>query len=181
MFRWDGSNWRSLPASITAGMPTPLLSAYDFGRRRLRVIASRPTSVHALPHVLWDLAEEPLTVDQPYPRPGESLTFSVDLQGEASRTWLLGLSLGAGPGVPLIALPGLGWQVLPLQSDELLTASLSVPLSGVLDAAGKGSMTLAVPQNPWLIGFDLHAAAFTLGAGPTVRSITNRQPFTIVK
>jgi hypothetical protein len=88
---------------------------------------------------------------------------------------VLACSEGYTPGA-VLPLGGL----LPLNPGFLLFASLDpaspffVQFSGALDAAGAASPTLFVPSLPFLAGWPLYFAGFTLDAGVVAeRELTN--------
>jgi N-acetylmuramoyl-L-alanine amidase len=111
-------------------------------------------------------AEAPLGLPTP---------FALSLPAEAGRPYLVGCSEGFAPGT---LLPG--GALLPLNNGFLLSASIdpSSPFFpgfvGVLDAQGTAAPTLLPPYLPFLAGWPLYVAGFTLDASGTAeRELTN--------
>jgi len=106
---------------------------------------------------------------------GAATGMTMNLPGEAGRGYFVLCSLGTSPGT---LLPGGG--LLPLNVDVLLQLSLDpaspvfVGCQGVLPASGQVAPTLVVPPLPWLAGWQLFFAGFTLDAsGTQERQLTN--------
>jgi hypothetical protein len=181
---WDGSNWQPLPVAPLATksyFDTTQAVAYDPSRQRMLAIHhmhdrdALANSVHELR--LWSLG-----ADRPHPRPGDSVTFSIELAAQAGKAWLLGLALSNTRGVPLRPSPMYGQEWLPLDPDALLAASLDAGLGGVLDPAGRATFTLPIPLDSALVWLRFHAAAFAWSsAGPSIDAITNSVDLQIVR
>lgn len=101
---------------------------------------------------------------------------------EAGRQFFTLCSLGFQPGTPL---PGGG--LLPLNVDVLLQLSLDpaspvfLACQGTLPPSGAATPTLLVPNLPFLVGWQLWFAAFTLdAAGTSEHAISNWVRVTLV-
>lgn len=184
---WDGTTWRRIGGVFpsvrcgTTAYPVPLTKAafYDSGRQRLRVMLAEPSGPF---FGAWDLVVPNLTVDQPLPRLGERITFTAMLPGHAGRTFLLGLALGNRPGVPLLRVPYVGTELLPLRPGPLLSASVQAGLGGRLDPRGRTTVSLAIPNDPSLLWRSFHAAGVAFDPnGPSIRAVTDGVPMEIVR
>jgi hypothetical protein len=160
---WDGVGWTRMPIqSPSACDADPVRSlAYDPSRQRLLAFHRMSSYSNADPATVLELRVDSLRVDQAFPHPGETIRFSLSLPSQATRPWFLGLSFSDVRGVPLRPSPVLGYEVLPLDPDALLTASLGARLGGTLDALGYGTFALPIPNDPRLLWLSFHAAAFT--------------------
>ncbi|MFQ5506746.1 MAG: hypothetical protein ACE5F1_18400, partial [Planctomycetota bacterium] len=178
---WDGTGWKQLavpPLPVGAfGYPSMRIAAYDSRRQRLRAFSHSYTFREGA----WDLFVESLTASQLYPRPSEALSFGIRLPGQARLPFLLALSQGLRPGIPLRPVPGVGIEMLPLKPDALFWSSLQLPLVVGLDGQGSGKLALRVPNDPALLWFGFHAAGLTFEAGGAVGAISNGVPIQIVK
>ncbi len=181
MYRWDGTSWQVLPIAVPPEAAVPYHATYSVGRQSILAFING-IRLSYVPHLfVWEMVAPTLTADQPYPRPGETSRLQIALPAQANVPWVMGLALADWPGIPLRRVSGVGMEVLPLRYDPLFLVSLSVPLAGVLDANGSATLPLPVPLNPWLIGFDVFAGAFTLQAGPSVGAITSGLRMSIVR
>ncbi|MBN2491418.1 MAG: hypothetical protein JXQ29_11275, partial [Planctomycetes bacterium] len=93
------------------------------------------------------------SVSSPAPNPGNTVVF--DLRGRPNGPFQAALSFGNG-GIPLGAAG-----IVPLSFDNLCYLSLigAFPgLSGVLDANGDGTVKLAIPKIPALVGQTFYCA-----------------------
>ena len=106
---------------------------------------------------------------------GQATPMLLAMPSEAGRPYMVCCSEGFSPGVTL-PLGGL----LPLNFGFLLEASLDpaspffVSFNGTLSATGTASPTLFVPYLPFLAGWPLYFAGFTLDASGTAeRELTN--------
>ncbi|MBK8975287.1 MAG: hypothetical protein IPM29_05135 [Planctomycetes bacterium] len=159
---WDGVDWRQLPVQA---MPYHVNSSFNlriaymsYDPEQGRLLAFFDGDVNMPAYALYGPT---LSVDQPYPHPGDSMTFGFADATQANRQWLLGLSLSDRTGIPLLRHPFGIMRRYPLDADDLLIATLT-HLRGRLDANGNGSFTVAIPNDPSLIDLTFHAAAVTL-------------------
>ncbi len=113
--------------------------------------------------------------------PGTSIMLSLLAAADAGLTYQVGSSLGGGP-IPI------GNRLLGLSLDAILDASVNgyLPMifqnyTGVLDASGKGTARINIPNLPGLKGVRLHTAFLTLklGAPLGIESISNTFVFTV--
>lgn len=114
-------------------------------------------------------------------KPGTTVRFDLTAASEAGKTYQLGTSLGQGP------IPIGPWKV-PLAVDSLLLASTGGQLPtvfaaypGKLDAGGKASANLNLPNLPLLKGVRLYTAFVTLdpNAPSGVSQVSANVPVTI--
>jgi hypothetical protein len=157
LLAWDGNDWSVVPTVGT--LPDRTLHqgyAYDIARQRLRSLYA------GVPSGIRDLIFETLRVDEHLPKLGQTVQLTLTVPQLPRSPWLLGLSMGDRPGIPLRAVPFVGNELLPLANDVLLRLSLEAGLGGVLDASGVGTFRLTVPRDPGLAGFRFRAAAVTL-------------------
>ena len=181
LWRWTGTDWQILPSRLADSARAPWKAIYDPGRQRILAFFAF-NRIHDLSiSPVWELRPDRLSLDQPYPRPGERVRIDLAMPSQAARPYLLGLAASRRPGIPLHPVPGVGVELLPLSPDPLLLASLRAGIGGVLDRNGKGSVTLPIPRAPWLVGFDFHSAAFTIDKGPAAGAVTNPVTFRIVR
>jgi hypothetical protein len=164
LLAWDGNDWRVV--STTTSLPDRLCYrrsyTYDVGRQRLRFLFDTHNGPCKPPSSVWDLIFETLRVDEHLPKLGQTVQLTLTVPQLPRSPWLLGLSMGDRPGIPLRAVPFVGNELLPLANDVLLRLSLEAGLGGVLDASGVGTFRLTVPRDPGLAGFRFRAAAVTL-------------------
>jgi hypothetical protein len=112
---------------------------------------------------LWDLHLPALTTPQHHPRPGDRLTFDVELAAQPRTLCFLGFSFATHPGIPLLPQPNGANALLPLAPDPLLAQSITAGMGLFLDAQGRGSyVSPPLPRNPALVGTRFHAAGVTL-------------------
>ncbi|MBN2490471.1 MAG: hypothetical protein JXQ29_06445, partial [Planctomycetes bacterium] len=113
--------------------------------------------------------------------PGTNLDFALNMAGNAGLPYQMGSSFGNGP-IPIDS------RKLELSLDDLLVLSVSNALpaifrnyAGVLDASGKASARLGIPNLPVLKGIRIYTAFVTLKAtAPSgIASISNTFLFTI--
>ncbi|MFQ5507485.1 MAG: penicillin-binding transpeptidase domain-containing protein, partial [Planctomycetota bacterium] len=175
---WDGKDWTRLqvsplPKDYARQVPlTPWSSAYDAGRQRL-VAFYLPNSPPRPRSLVWEFFFESLRTSQRYPRPGESFQLNAFLPAQANRPFLLALSGGTRPGIPLRAVPFVGVELLPLRPDGLFWSSLGAGLLTVLDRNGRGLIKLAVPNDTRLHWTPFHAAGLTIDPLLGIGAITN--------
>ena len=177
---WNGKDWRKLatnPYSIGTGFNFAV-ATYDANRQR--VVAAYGDS-NSMPHSVWEYRLETISTDQPNPRPGQGFKISIDMPGQATRPFLLALSLAKKPGIFLRLVPFVGVEVLPLAPDLLFWLSLQLGLVTSLDASGKGTVALGIPNDASLVGLDFHAAGLTLNSFAAVGAISNRLQFHVTK
>ena len=99
-------------------------------------------------------------------------TATLNLNGGVARAgqeWITAVSLGSGP-----TFLGAGW--LTLDIDAVFLSTLQ---NGVLDAAGLGTSTYAVPSSPWLSGLTLYTQAVISAPGDPVPYVPS-PPATLV-
>ncbi len=172
---WDGINWKQLaymPDWTSGWQMSGISTVYDGGRRTIRN-AKEPLLTGAFPT---------LSVDQPLPRLGENVRFSLFEPSWAQGHWFTGLALQSWPGVPLLPQAYQAPLRLPLAPDALLGASLAAGIGGRLDAAGNGTAALTIPLDPALWSFEFHAAAVV--ADPlltSLRTVSNAVKLTITR
>ena len=115
-------------------------------------------------------------------QPGTAITLFLSAPSDAGLPYVVGSSLGAGP-IPIDT------RLLNLSLDALLDASVNgyLPMvfqdfAGVLDANGKATAKINIPNLPGLKGIRLHSAFLTLkqGAPSNIQSISNAFIFTIM-
>lgn len=176
---WDGRDWKKLALTSlpTSQMDRLQQIAYDPGRQRLVVFPWFAQTATGL----WELAIEPLTVSQRYPRLGETFTVDVALRSQAGNPFLLLLAGANRPGIPLRVVPYVGVELLPLRADALLWQSFQAGLVRGLDASGRASFAFRVPKDPSLHWVSFHAAGFTVRPGLSVGAVTNDVHIEIVK
>ena len=103
---------------------------------------------------------------------GSTLDFDLDVFASAwpGRDYLLALSLGTSPGIPLSVLNPADPRVVPLNPDALFLLSLMAPMpmfsgfSGTLDGAGRGTGTILLPPGTSVSGLSLYASGILLDA-----------------
>lgn len=174
---WDGQAWRMLAAQALrsyADRVTLNGSAYDPSRNRLMVFYRTEASYPPLSEV----AVVPLRTDQRYPRLGETVTLSVDFPRESNNVLLVGLSTALDPGIPIRTNAAGVVEVFPLAPTPLLFASVQAT---ALDAQGRGSLRLTIPNDPRLHWQRLYAAGIVVRPGPTLGTITNSADLWIVR
>lgn len=174
---WDGQAWTRLASDALRrsadGMPIGQ-PAYDPTRNRLLVAYSTQATYPPLTEV----AVVPLRADQRYPRLGETVTLSVDFPREGNNTLLVGLSTALDPGIPIRTNATGLTEVFPLAPTPLLFATVQAT---PLDAQGRGSLRLTIPNNPQLWWLRLYAAGIVVRPGPTLGTITNSTDLWIVR
>ncbi len=182
VWRFDGQDWTKLAvqgsapphAPGTFGNFEPASYVYDASRRR--VVAAYDNARVVQPYLLYELLPAELTADRAIVAPGAAVTFQASFEGRAALPWLLLLSESDAEGIVVGPSPYLGAEVLPLDPDPLLLASLSVWMGGILDAQGNGSFALPVPNLPSLRGYPFHAAALAIGPGLTFAGVSDGVP-----
>ena len=116
------------------------------------------------------------------PRPGNTVTFTLNAPGDGGLPYQVGTSLGMGP-IPIDT------RLLGLSLDNVLQTSVTgvLPMifqdyAGVLDAQGQGTAKLNLPNLSALVGVRLYSAFLTLkvGAPSNVSSISDTFPFPIL-
>ncbi len=114
-------------------------------------------------------------------RPGGTVTLSLFSPADPGLPYQTGTSLGKGP-IPI------GSRKLNLSPDDLLLVSVQgfLPMifknyNGLLDAAGKATAQIVIPNLPALVGVRLHSAFLTIKAGApqNIASISGTYSFTI--
>lgn len=102
-------------------------------------------------------------------RIGSTVTATVSIPTAAGKPFrLLASTRFAGMHGEVVG----GWHT-QLGSSAMLRASASGPnLVGVLDAAGEGFVTVAVPSNPALIGSQVYSQAVIVSQGPVAEVFT---------
>ena len=175
---WDGTDWQQLSVDAIPKDTNLRAMVYDPGRQRVRAYF---VSYYGGPAQYTGMELQVTThrATPVHPRPGESVRLEIDAPWFGNRlAWLL-MSQGAGPGIPALGRPW-GTELLPLQADPLLFASASAAWTIPLDANGKGSWTIPVPNDPGLWWLRLHTAA--LLCGPTaIEGVTTQAHFEIVR
>ena len=178
---YNGKDWRKLSVNPFPTVNFPAIwSTYDSGRQRIRAYfldsnGRKPASGS------WDFLVKSLTTSQHHPRPGQSFSLQVNLPSQAGNPFVLGLSLSAKPGIPLRIVPGVGVELLPLAMDPLLMLSLQAGLVTLLDAQGKSTLPLGIPNDSAFLWLPFHAAGFTVTKGLGIGAITNRVGMEVVK
>ena len=113
------------------------------------------------------------------PRVGNTVNFTILEPQQANRTYVLALSFGNAPGIPL----GDG-RVIPLSYDPLMSLSVQYPsyigLSnsiGSLDSQGRSIAQWTIPNIPQLAGITVYAAFITIDSAlPFPQIITSISP-----
>ncbi|HTE06157.1 MAG TPA: hypothetical protein VK824_08175, partial [Planctomycetota bacterium] len=120
------------------------------------------------------------------PTPGATFFLALDLPSGAGLGYVLLMSTGTAPGLPLP-----DSRTLHLLPDALLAFCLSFPngaglsgFAGFLDATGKATPSLTLPGNGALIGLTLQFAAISLDVtqptlGLQLRHVTDPVAVTI--
>ncbi|MFO1052413.1 MAG: hypothetical protein U1F36_09380 [Planctomycetota bacterium] len=172
--RWDGNAWhliQTLDPPPSPGTNSTLYGGaaiYDASRGRILV-----SLLGDYRDVFWELALDRFTVTPSVARTGDVVRFDPDLPAEAGRIWLLALSLGNDGGVPI----GPGTEVLPLDPDPLLSASLGSWMGGRLDSQGRGHFALRVPLQPAFAGLRIWSAVIAIDNGPSITAVTEAEEF----
>jgi hypothetical protein len=115
------------------------------------------------------------------PQIGGTIQWLLTATNDPGNVYALGTSLGAGP-------ISVDQRVVGLSPDGLLVASLGgrlpgvfVGYSGTIDAKGRGTAALQIPNLKLLIGYRLHTAFVTLDpqAPSGINSISNTVMITV--
>ncbi len=169
---YDGKDWKklSLPALPERRLEDRMSNlVYDGGLRRVLAFYEKH---HPF---MYELSFEGLGLTQPLLKPGQSTMFQVAMPGQGGRPFLLGLSLSTRKGLRLFedALHGPRW--FPLDWDSMLAWSLGGPILTMLDATGRGKISLHVPNAPGIPGMDIWASGVTLNlkGTPMVGKVSN--------
>ncbi len=175
---WDGTNWRRLAITSLPNYRDGRLHAAvaDPGRQRILTFFDPSLMIDNV----YELLARPLTSDVDEVRLGGVVKFALDLPAEANKVWVLGLSFGLRPAIPLLPNPISDHTLFPLANDILLQGSLQYGLGGVLDNQGKGTFRVPVPNDSSLSWRDVYGAAITVSPGVSIDSITNALHFLIV-
>ncbi len=152
---WDGATWAGQPTSTRAGGGGFYSAQYDALRDKVRAHIAGYDQI-------YDLEFRRLTITPEEPSPGATLQIQVDSPPHAGQPWVLGMAWESWPGIPLGALHPTPGRVLPLSPDDLFQVSLSIGLSGFLDASGRAQKNWVLPADPSLSGLRLFACAVSI-------------------
>ncbi len=144
VYRYDGRDWTRLsvqgkaPPFTLSGPYWTMPDAVTYDASRKRVIASYNGS-SAYGNSLYELVLQQLTADREVVVAGGTVTFRSNFPSQASHPWLLTLSQTDDEGIPVRPSPLGGYQVLPLDPDPLLLASLGAWMGGCSMFRGPGA------------------------------------------
>ena len=139
---------------------------------------------HARPATLVDIGADEVVIrltGSGSGQPGTPITLSLSAPSDGGLPYVVGSALGGGP-IPIDT----RW--LNLSLDAMLDASVNgyLPMifqnyAGILNASGKATATLNIPNLPGLKGIRIYTAFLTLkqGAPSNIQSISNTFIFTI--
>ena len=101
-------------------------------------------------------------------QPGNTIDFNIEAPVHAGEVYQMACSAFRSPGIPL---PGAG--VVPLTPDALFFFSISAPavfqnFAGVLDASGKATGKVAIPNIAGLSGFAFQTSFITVGTNNVI-------------
>ena len=140
---------------------------------------------HARPATLVDIGADEVVITitgSGSGQPGTTITLFLSAPSDGGLPYVVGSSLGSGP-IPIDT------RLLNLGLDALLDASVNGYLptvfqdyAGTLDASGKATAKLNIPNLPGIKGIRIHSAFLTLkqGAPSNIQSISNSFIFTIM-
>ncbi len=140
---------------------------------------------HARPAALVDIGADEVAITitgSGSGQPGSTLILSLSAPSDAGLPYVVGSSLGGGP-IPIDT------RLLNLSLDALLDASVNgyLPMifqnyAGILDANGKATAKINIPNLPGIKGIRIYSAFLTLkpGAPSNIQSISNSFIFTIM-
>jgi len=113
---------------------------------------------------------------------GTTMELRVSAQRDAGLRYQVGTALGAGPIFIGNRRLGLNFDGILYLSMSGLAPSVFRNYGGVLDAAGKATAELAIPNNPLLKGIDLYSAFVTIriGAPENIQTISNTFTFRVL-
>ena len=140
------------------------LGSYDYCKIRITVMRISLTGVGA-------------------PKPGGKVTLNLDAPVDAGNVYQMASSLGTGPIAIDTRKLGLTLDPLMIVCVQGLLPSVFQSYSGKLDANGKGTAAVAIPNQPAFIGVRLHSAFVTLkiGAPSNISQISPTYTFSIMK
>ena len=140
---------------------------------------------HARPATLVDIGADEVVINitgSGSGQPGTTISLFLSAPSDGGLPYVVGSSLGSGP-IPIDT------RLLNLGLDALLDASVNGYLptvfqdyAGTLDASGKATAKLNIPNLPGIKGIRIHSAFLTLkqGAPSNIQSISNAFIFTIM-
>ena len=140
---------------------------------------------HARPATLVDIGADEVVITitgSGSGQPGTTITLFLSAPSDGGLPYVVGSSLGSGP-IPIDT------RLLNLGLDALLDASVNGYLptvfqnfAGTLDASGKATAMINIPNLPGLKGIRIYSAFLTIkqGAPSNIQSISNSFIFTIM-
>ena len=163
-FLWDGKNWVELgwaryPEFPRSSSSRPRSMFYDRGRRQLVSFHTLISNQSGMRLRVGGLRALPN-----FARPGSRLPLEIHEPKKPRRFFVLGLSLGAWPGLPFVDTRGT-LRRLPVAGDPLFLQSLGWGALGMLDAKGRAQLSLPIPGQKVLAGLEFYGAAVILGNG----------------
>jgi len=176
--RYTGGSSASLPKR--AENPPGGYRAYTRGTGAYTATTATSVLTSSLPKTRFTIETISITASGK-PSPGGMVTLHLSSAGDAGLTYQIGSSLGTGPIL-------IDSRKLGLSADAILVVSVGGYLpsvfkdyAGVLDAAGKGTGTINIPNIPVLVGLKIHSAFVTLdtSAPSGIKSISPTETFSI--
>ena len=182
---WTGRDWQRIQtANFPGGERVPSLGGlgafprvfggvvrYDSSRGKVRLFLTRGSGWYC-----EDLIFDRLTASSHGPSIGTTWTAHFHDPSAVHHGFAIALSGNDWPALPLRFRPSLGvFERFPLGDDPLFRASVAAGLGmGILDAQGRGSLSVPLPNHPALVGYRFHAAALTVDlTGPSLGVVSN--------
>jgi hypothetical protein len=156
--------------------------AFSFGGVGVQTRSVPGVTVNAGATTPLDVTVDPSASVTPggNPQIGTTLPLALSAPGDGNLNYVAAASLATTPVIPI------DWRAVPLAPDAFFVMSLSLPavfqnFIGTLNASGNATASVAIPNQPALVGVTFHVAFVTLG-GPFpsgIKSISGPRAVTI--